>query len=436
MARAAPRYTSYPPVPRWGEVAPAVIAAALARTRPPAQVYVHIPFCVSQCDFCGCNMVVARRRAAGARYLAALARQIEQLPLPADPLPVQRIHLGGGTPTWLTPDELHTLHSTLIERFSPVAGAELSVEANPHVTSAAHLDRLHALGFNRLSLGVQSFDPAVLAAVGRAPMLQPVVDLVAQLRTLGGWGLSLDLMTGLPGQTLGSLQQTLHQTIALRPDRISLFAYAHVPWRKHNQRRIDTAALPDAERRSLLRQQARQQLCDAGYVPIGFDHYALPEDDLALALQGGTLHRNFMGYTTLPEVDLIGLGCSAISEVAGVYWQDEPRLRRWQEAVESGAPLAARGHVLTEDDRLRRYIINSLLCSLKLDISAAEARFGARLQQRLPLAMQRLHHQDYADWVRLSPTHITITEAGRAQARLVAQLFDTATDTTGCSLVG
>jgi oxygen-independent coproporphyrinogen-3 oxidase len=418
----APRYTSYPPVPRWGAIDPAAVASALSAIRSPAQVYVHIPFCVSQCTFCGCNMVVAGRREAGMRYLRALQTQLTGLPLPAARIPVQRIHLGGGTPTWLTPDELSVLMGILTARLVPEPGAELSVEANPHVTTPEHLDRLRELGFTRLSLGVQSLDEGVLEAVGRAPMAEKVIALLGQARRLG-METSLDLMTGLPGQDQRTLSTTLEQTIALRPERVSIFSYAHVPWLKRHQRALD-GRIPEVEHRRMLRRLAREQMIAAGYVPVGFDHFSLPDDDLAVALREGRLHRNFMGYTTLGEVDLLGLGCSAISDVAGVYWQDEPKLRRWQEGCEAGEPVAVRGHVLSAEDQLRRTIINSLMCHLRVDAQELSQRYGVDLHDHFSAALSALSPMVDEGLITVSPRGLEVTEQGRARVRLIAMAFD------------
>lgn len=424
--KTAPRYTSYPPVPRWGEADPTAVAAALSRISSPAQVYVHIPFCVSQCTFCGCNMMVARRREAGVRYLKALQAHLTRLPLPAARIPVQRIHLGGGTPTWLTPDELSELMGILTARLVPEPGAELSVEANPHVTTAEHLDRLHSLGFNRLSLGVQSMDEGVLAAVDRAPMAEQVKALMNQAKSLS-METSLDLMTGLPSQTRETLSDSLAQVVALKPERVSIFGYAHVPWLKRHQKALD-GRVPAAEQRTMLRKHARDCMIEAGYEPIGFDHFSLPHDELAVALKAGTLHRNFMGYTTLGDVDLLGLGCSAISDVGGMYWQDEPKLRRWQSACESGEPVACRGHVMSEDDKIRRSIINSLMCHLKIDAWDLIEEHGIRLNERFPEAIAALGPMIDEGLVSLTPQGLSVTEQGRSQVRLIAHAFDGGSD--------
>lgn len=424
--RPGPRYTSYPPVPLWGSNPdPARIATALGALREPAQVYVHVPFCRWQCSYCGCNMVVAQRSEAGAGYLRRLGKAVGALALGRPAIAVQRIHLGGGTPTWLSPAELTELVTMLRGRFEPVPGAELSIEAHPSVTSFEHLDALAALGFTRISLGVQSLDPAVLAAVDRPSTEAEVHDLVAGARDRG-MAVGLDLMIGLPAQTVAAVDRTLDRVIAWRPDRIAVFGYAHVPWVKRHQGKIDAALLPQARERAAQTLCAAARLEDAGYLPVGFDHYALPDDPLGQAAARGGLHRNFMGATTLPEVDMIGVGPSAISEVAGMYWQDEPHLGRWQRAVDQGAPLAVRAVALSADQRRHRYLINAVLSDLRLDGPSVAQHTGWTAAQWLDPIRDELAPLVAAGCVALGPDWLQVTPRGRPLARLVAYALDPA----------
>lgn len=379
--RRGPRYTSYPTVPEWKDDLPdSALTDAIARIDGPASVYVHVPFCREQCSFCGCTMVVAGRREPGRRYLDALAKQVADLRFRggATTLDVVRIHLGGGTPTWFDPDELRELFTLLRTRFTPVEGAELSVEVDPEVTTEAHVDAMAELGVTRLSIGVQSFDDTVLAAVNRPQARARVQAVFARARHHGMRGLNLDLIYGLPHQTPERFSATLAETLTLRPDRLALFGYAHVPWLKPHQARIDADALPGPVARARLFLNAHQSLLAAGYVAIGMDHFALPDDELAIARRAGTLHRNFMGYTTHAELPLIGLGMSAISEFPDLYVQQRTKLSRWWTAIEGGTePLIEKAGRVSAADRLRRDAIQSLMCNLRVDLDAVSARHGA-----------------------------------------------------------
>jgi oxygen-independent coproporphyrinogen-3 oxidase len=415
--RAGPRYTSYPTVPRWTELDPSLVRRALARAQPPAQVYAHVPFCREQCWFCGCTQVVAGRRDAGDKYLDAISRQVLTMPS----LEVDRVHLGGGTPTWLDVEQLGRLWAILRSRFSPTDDAELSIEADPEVTSIEQLDLLGEQGFRRLSLGVQSFDPKVLAAVNRPQLSDRVAPLLEHVRGKGWWGLNLDLMYGLPHQDLASFSGTLETILELRPDRVAVFGYAHVPWLKRHQRQMDASALPDSLERARCLIHAQERFREAGYLPIGMDHFALPDDELARADQAGTLHRNFMGYTTRP-VDMIGLGPSAISEVAGVYWQDEPGLAPWMR--KAGGDLVHRGWQLTLEDRLRRQLINGLMCQMQVDLKALGVRYGLDVRERFSSELDQLAPMVDEGLVEFDGPTLRITERGRPLMRLAAMPFD------------
>ncbi len=378
--RRGPRYTSYPTVPDWKEDLPdRVLFDAISEVDRSASVYVHVPFCREQCTFCGCTMVVAGRREPGHRYLAALEKQLAALRFKndADTLDVVRIHLGGGTPTWFSPDELHKLYRMLRSRFSPIQGAEISVEVDPDVTSDEHVDALAECGVTRLSIGVQSFDPKVLEAVNRPQSRERVAAVFEKARSHGMTGMNLDLIYGLPHQTPARFSATLAETLALRPDRLALFGYAHVPWLKPHQAKIDESALPGPVDRARLFLSARAALSAAGYVAIGMDHFALPDDELAEARRDGRLHRNFMGYTTHSELPLIGVGMSGISEFPDLYVQQRTKLSRWWKAVEtSSEPLIEKATRVSASDRLRRDAIQALMCNLEVDLDAVAEAHG------------------------------------------------------------
>jgi len=422
--RPGPRYTSYPTVPVWGELSQSAVEQALGKVKPPAQVYVHVPFCAEQCSFCGCNMVVAGRREIGRKYLQNLREQLQGLAVSGDQIPVQRIHLGGGTPTWFLPEELHELYGILMERFAPTENAEISVEADPQITSFEHLDALNEVGLNRLSLGVQSFDSVVLEAVTRPQWRTRIGELLAHARGLGWWGLNLDLIYGLPKQTPERFANTLRQAIELKPDRFAVFGYAHVPWLKSHMNKIDASTLPDTMGRAELYLMTQEALTQADYTPLGLDHFALESDQLAVAARERRLHRNFMGYTTLPEVDMIGLGMSAISEVGGTYWQDEPKLARWREKVEQGTPLVERGWVLSDEDRLRRDVINSLMCNLQVVVNEIESKHQVPFWEHFHSTKEALAPLEKAGFLQLDDSGIQVSERGRVLVRNAAMAFD------------
>ena len=379
--RRGPRYTSYPTVPEWKEDLPdSVLFDAIEGVDRPASVYVHVPFCREQCTFCGCTMVVSGRREPGTRYLAALEKQLAALRFRdgADRLDVVRIHLGGGTPTWFSPDELRQLYRLLRTRFRDLPGAEISVEVDPDVTSDEHVDALAECGVTRLSIGVQSFDPVVLEAVNRPQSRHRVSAVFEKARAHGMTGMNLDLIYGLPHQTAARFSATLAETLALRPDRLALFGYAYVPWLKPHQKRIDEQALPGPVDRARLFLAAHAALTAAGYVAIGMDHFALPDDELAEARQDGRLHRNFMGYTTHAELPLIGLGMSGISEFPDLYVQQRTKLSRWWKSIETGTePLIEKATRVSAADRMRREAIQELMCNLRVDLDAVASHHNA-----------------------------------------------------------
>ena len=426
LDRPGPRYTSYPTAPVWREdLGDAPYHRALSTVTGAVSVYVHVPFCKEQCWFCGCNQVVSGRQSAGDRYLDALAKQLAELPLPAATVDVARIHFGGGTPTWLSDVQLNRLFDLLDSRFTRVPGAEVSVEIDPDVTSDEQLDLLADRGVNRISVGVQSTDPKVLAAIHRPQDTRRVHAILARARAHGMTGINIDLVYGLPLQDTTNVDATLDEVLAMRPDRLAVYSYAHVPWLKAHQKRIRDEDLPDAFDKLGLFLLARQRLLDAGYVPIGMDHFALPEDDLAVAAREGRLHRNFMGYTTLRGVPLIGLGVSAISEVNGVFAQQQPHLGAWYRAVFAGdAPVVHKSYVLDREDRLRSDVIADIMCNLVVDVAAIEAAHGIPFAEHFADALAALRPLELDGMVRVSDDRVEVTELGRLLLRNVAMCFD------------
>lgn len=429
LATPAPRYTSFPSVPQWSsEPEPGLLEGALRTVEAPAAVYVHVPFCWQQCFYCGCNMVVSRRQTAGERYLAALQTQIEALPLGEARLPVGRIHLGGGTPTWLDPDQLGRLLSLLNQRFEAIDGAERSIEVHPGVTSQEHLDVLAEAGFDRISVGVQSTDPAVLEAIGRYQTTDDVWAIVNGARARGFAGVNVDLVYGLPYQDAASMDRTLDFVETLRPDRLALYGYAHLPWLRPAQGKIDSSTLADPEQRMALFLQASERLRAVGWDALGLDHFALPTDTLARAAQEGTLSRDFMGHTDR-VTPLIGLGPSGISELGAVYAQQEAHLGRWYRAIEGGQPLpVVRGMRLDAEQELRRDAIRVVMSQLELSWSALSARHGMDAAEVLADARRRL--EPWSALGALEPTDdgFRVTEVGRVLLKNLATCFDPTTD--------
>lgn len=424
-ARPGPRYTSYPTVPEWSDEPPDTwIEEGLDRVDGAVGVYVHIPFCREQCTFCGCNMVVSGLQRVGDRYLDVLEKQVHRLPLPARRLPAVRVHLGGGTPTWLSPEQLERLFNILERRFLFLPGAEVGVEVDPDVTTDAHLHTLARLGVSRLSIGVQSLDPDVLAAVNRPQQGERIAGLLQLARDLGMSGLNLDLMYGLPDQGADRFARTLDSVAELEPDRIALFGYAHVPWLKAHQRVLERGRLPSALERARLYLLGQDRLTAAGYRAIGLDHFARPHDALAMGLNDGTLRRDFMGYTDRPEAPLIGLGMSAISELPDRFLQQRSKLGAWYKAVERGLPQLERGRLLTDEDRLRAFVIERIMCTLSLRFSDIEERFGISAETHFREDLRQLDPLVADGLVELSDRGLTVPEQARILVRRVAQVFD------------
>lgn len=429
---AGPRYTSYPTADRFVEAFGADDYLQALRLRRdegagagPLSLYVHIPFCESLCYYCACNKVVTRHRNRARHYLGYLAREVElQVAALGPGTAVGALHLGGGSPTFLDDDELGELVARLRRAFAFVPGAEQSIEIDPRTVDARRLAHLAALGFDRLSFGVQDFDPAVQQAVHRIQPARQVFELMAAARALGFGSINVDLIYGLPRQNDASFERTLAQLRELRPDRIALYGYAHLPERFKPQRRIAAAELPDAAARVRMLARAIAVLGEAGYVYIGMDHFALPGDPLAVAKAQGRLHRDFQGYGTRPEGDLVALGVSAIGRVGASYSQNAKTLEAYFDPLDQGRLPVVRGLALSRDDRLRRAVIMALMCQGRVNFDAmGEAHrvdfrryFAAEFAALGPLARQGL--------VRLTDHDVELTPQGWFLVRAVAMVFD------------
>jgi oxygen-independent coproporphyrinogen III oxidase len=429
-----PRYTSYPTADRFDErFTPAhyeqALAARAALSRlnaaPPLAIYVHLPFCESVCYYCACNKVVTRHHERAAEYLGALEREIA---LHAQALGVRQkvtqLHFGGGTPTFLSDAELSRLMAAIGLSFDLAPDAECGVEIDPRTATHERLQHLATLGFNRISFGVQDFDAEVQQAVHRVQPFEQVEALMKSARQIGFDSINVDLIYGLPKQRPDGFARTIARVITLAPDRIALYGYAHLPERFKPQRRIVSADLPDSAARLAMLGHAIKAFAAAGHEYIGMDHFARPDDALAIAKREGRLHRNFQGYTTQPECDLLGLGVSAIGRVGATHAQNAKTLDGYYHAINHGRFATARGLGLSQDDLLRRKIIMDLMCRGRLDFDEVRAEFGVDVPVVFADELKRLVPLAAYNLVRLYDDAVQVTAAGWFVVRAVAMVFD------------
>ena len=431
--RPGPRYTSYPTAPQFnaefGEAALRDTIRASNEDPIPRRLslYVHVPFCVSPCFYCGCNRIITRDKARGEAYLARLFREIALAAQLFDrDREVIQLHFGGGTPNFLDPAQLREVVDTLRSqfRFSDAADRDISIELDPRFVNADHIAALAAAGFNRASFGVQDFDPEVQVAVNRIQSVEETRAVVDACRANGFRSVNIDLIYGLPRQTVAGFANTLDIVARMRPDRIAVYGYAHLPELFKPQRQINAAELPDAETRLQLLQLAIESLTAAGYVYIGMDHFALPDDELALAQERGGLHRNFMGYTTHADSDLVGLGVSAISHIGDSFSQNPRDLPSWQAALDEGRLPVFRGMRMDEDDQLRADLIQSLMCQGEVPTAALERRYDIDFADYFAAALAKLQPLVDDGLARIEPDRIVATSRGRLLLRNIAMCFD------------
>ncbi|HVC29667.1 MAG TPA: oxygen-independent coproporphyrinogen III oxidase [Steroidobacteraceae bacterium] len=429
---AGPRYTSYPTArefrPDFGEAEyRRHVLFGHARSTAALSLYVHIPFCESPCFYCGCNRLITRDRTVASRDLDRLSREIALIaPLLGKDRPVRQLHLGGGTPNFLPPGQLARLMDMLGHGFLLTSGddRDYSVELDPRFLQSGFLDALAQLGFNRASFGVQDFDPVVQRAVNRIQSEEQTLEAIAQCRERGFRSVNVDLLYGLPRQTVTGFGKTLSAVIRARPDRVAVYGYAHLPQLFKAQRQLDEAALPDAGTRLALLRLAIEELGAAGYRYIGLDHFALPGDDLARARERGDLHRNFMGYTTHAECDLIGLGVSAISHVDDCFSQNHRDLKAWEAALDAGRLPVWRGLAASFDDIVRAEVIQRIMCQGVVDIRAVERRHGISLGNYFAEALAKLAPLEADGLVTMGAHEIRATDRGQLLLRLLAMCFD------------
>lgn len=429
--RPGPRYTSYPTAvefttaftrERYLEKLDELAAAP----EEPLSLYVHIPFCEERCTFCGCNVIITQKPGVADRYVDALVDEIRLVGARlGGRRRVLQYHWGGGTPTYLTLPQIERLHRAVRDAFDIAPEAEVAIEVDPRVTTREQVDLLRALGWNRISMGVQDFTPEVQHEVNRDQSYAETRDLFLYCRETGFESINIDLIYGLPLQSVESFARSLDLVIGLRPDRVACYSFALVPWIKSNQRRIIEATLPARETKFALFGEALERFLAAGYRQIGMDHFALEGDELSRAVAERRLRRNFMGYTVMPGSEMLGFGVSAIGEVRGAFAQNVKKLSEYYAAIGKGLPPIERGYELAGDDWLRRRVIHEIMCNFHVEFSEIERDFGIRFPETFAAEIEDLGRGPAANgFVTVGPERIVVTELGRLFVRNVAMVFD------------
>ncbi|HWJ93516.1 MAG TPA: oxygen-independent coproporphyrinogen III oxidase [Telluria sp.] len=433
MSQQGPRYTSYPTADRFtGQFCAADYQNAVAAMTGqggvrPLSLYLHIPFCQSLCYYCGCNKIITANRSKAEVYLGYLKREVDmQAALFGNGARVEQLHFGGGTPTYLSDAQMGELMDYLRTRFTFADDTvgEYSIEIDPRTVDQDRIRSLRKQGFNRLSLGVQDFDAEVQKAVNRIQPEKLTLDAISAARKAGFRSISIDLIYGLPKQSVATMTQTLAKVISASPDRISIYNYAHMPALFKSQRLIDENELPPAQTKLDMLALCIETLTNAGYVYIGMDHFAKPDDELAVAQKSGRLQRNFQGYSTHAELDMVSCGVSAISDVAGSYAQNEKSLERYYAALDRGELPVARGLSLNDDDKVRRAVIQRLMCDFTLDVGAFEREHGIVFDEYFAAEMPKLREFAEDGLLALGEGTVHVTNKGRLLIRNVAMAFD------------
>lgn len=430
--KAGPRYTSYPTAPMFhtgiGASEYAQTLKDVADSDAPLSLYIHIPFCNTVCYYCGCSKIVTKQYDRAAPYLELLLKEIDRV---ADTMgntrrPVTQLHFGGGTPTFMNNDQMRAIMTRLRERFNFVSKdeGEFSIEIDPRECDENTVRVLQEIGLNRMSMGVQDFDPIVQKAVNRIQSKEETLRVLAEARQHGFESMNIDLMYGLPHQTVETFDATLNTIIECDPDRIALFNYAHMPHMFMPQRRIDESAMPTPQEKLNILEHSINKLLDAGYVFIGMDHFAKPEDELTIAQQNGKLYRNFQGYSTQADCDLIGLGVTSIGYVGGGFFQNAKEMEPYAEAVDNDEFAVFRGYILSDEDHLRRQVIMRLMCDFSLDYSQFEKEFGINFKEHFADGIADLDEMAKDNLVELREDGLTVLPAGRLLIRNVAMVFD------------
>ena len=428
--RPGPRYTSYPTAPKFNESFGAneyirEMEENNLHNDTPLSLYFHIPFCDTLCYFCGCNMQISHNRQYIDEYVELLKKEIVSLKRHISSLrKVAQIHWGGGTPSYLEPDQMKNLFGTIRECFPFADDAEIGIEFDPRGLTEAHISTLHELGFNRGSLGVQDFNPAVQQAINRIQTIEETAWTVETLKKYGFKSINIDLIYGLPFQTAQSFEKTVDLVVGMEPARFAVFNFAFVPWLKKHQKVIKPATLPTPEVKLAILKMTMEKLADSGYEYIGMDHFAKPDDELAIAQREKTLYRNFQGYSTKAGCDLHAFGITSISMLPRAYAQNVKTIDEYRSRIENGTPAVFRGYRLSEDDLLRRHVIMRLMCDLELDKNDVERRFKITFDEYFSDALEQLSSFQNDGLVSLSGDGITILPMGRLVIRNIAMCFD------------
>ncbi|HTY88567.1 MAG TPA: oxygen-independent coproporphyrinogen III oxidase [Candidatus Acidoferrum sp.] len=427
---AGPRYTSYPPATKftdtiaWPQLAEKITANN--QTNRDLSIYFHIPFCETLCWFCGCTTVITLNHDKGRAYVEYLGREVARMaPLLNPQRKAVQLHFGGGSPTFLQPDEIRRLGDIIHKHFTFAPDIEASVEVDPRRLTRDHMAALREIGFNRASMGVQDFNPQVQEAVHRIQPREMTQQAMDWMRELGYGSINLDLIYGLPFQTPASFNETLDTVLEMKPDRLAVFSYAHVPWVKPSQKILEQKILPAPETKlQVLKLVIEKLTTDDQYVYIGMDHFAKPADELAVAQREKKLQRNFQGYSTRAGSDIYAFGMSSISQIPDAYWQNEKELPRWQEAVDAGKVPLHRAYFVTDEDKIRRETIMRVMCDLSLDYAAMSQKLGLNFMQHFEKELAALAPFEADGLVKRSATGLEVTDTGRLFIRNIAMCFD------------
>ena len=427
--RPGPRYTSYPPATEFteeigeGDYRRKLIESNSRRT--PLSLYFHIPFCESGCYYCGCNIIISHRKGIERPYLDRVYKEMDMVSKLLDKeRKVEQLHWGGGTPNYLEPDEIREFMEEIKKRFDFSEDAEVSIEIDPRYATDEQLETIRDVGFNRVSMGLQDLDERVQRAINRIQPYELMERTMKKLRDLGFQSINIDLIYGLPYQTRDSFEKTVEKVIELDPDRLAVYSFAYVPWVKPIQKHIDPETLPSAEEKLSILEMVIEKFQDAGYVYIGMDHFAKPEDELAVAQREGKLWRNFQGYTTRKGVELVGFGATSIGMLYDSYFQNYKTLREYNVSIDEGRLPTFRGYILTEDDFVRREVIMDIMCNLGVSFSKIEDIFGIDFEEYFEKELEDLRELEEDGLIRVKDRKIEILPVGRLLIRNVAMVFD------------
>ena len=431
LPASGPRYTSYPTADRFhsgftqNEYIQALEEQCKKSADQPLSLYIHIPFCNTICYYCGCNKIITKDKSRADAYIGYLEKELDLLaPHLGGKHPLAQLHFGGGTPTFLNDEQIERVFAMIRKHFQLIETGEYSIEIDPRKVSRDTVHHLGRLGFNRMSVGIQDFDPKVQQAVNRIQSVEETREVIDAAREAGFQSVSVDLIYGLPHQSVDSIKPTLETVLSLSPDRLALYHYAHLPHLFKPQRRIDTASVPSSEEKLDILQYAVQTLTNKGYVFIGMDHFAKPEDDLAIALHEGRLQRNFQGYSTYADTDLVAIGVSSIGKIGATYEQNEKDIEAYYQALDEGRLPIMRGYQLNQDDLLRRTLIQDLMCRFALDFSDYEKAFEIPFAHYFQPELADLQKLADLGLLSLNEHSLQVTPKGRFLIRNIAMVFD------------